>query len=299
MRARPSSTRRRTAAAVTGGAARGRRRVDDLGHGPRDARCWDGLRRPHGAPPGARQPPRRAPAAEIVGSAQRLADELGVTMRAFSYPVGSPDAFDETTKRLVREAGCDIAFAFAGGQTTRHRRSAGDTAHDGRHVAVDRRGARANRAASGVRQVVRPAAAQAPLQILQRLAPDHQEDGGVGRRSGDGTDKQRRPRRQQLLDSHQQGTHDRRREDRRPHLVQQRPRATTSSRAVSAVLSSATRPAAPAWQAATATIPSSTSSVSDTIRTASCGIASASSTCGRPIALYVVPAGMFTVSSRA
>lgn len=53
---------------------------------------------------------------EIVGSAQRLADELGATMRAFSYPVGSPDAFDETTKRLVREAGCDIAFAFAGGR---------------------------------------------------------------------------------------------------------------------------------------------------------------------------------------
>jgi peptidoglycan/xylan/chitin deacetylase (PgdA/CDA1 family) len=53
---------------------------------------------------------------EIGGCAQRLADELGITMRAFSYPVGSPDAFDETTKRLVREAGCDIAFAFAGGR---------------------------------------------------------------------------------------------------------------------------------------------------------------------------------------
>jgi peptidoglycan/xylan/chitin deacetylase (PgdA/CDA1 family) len=53
---------------------------------------------------------------EIGGSAQRLAEELGITMRAFSYPVGSPGTFDETTKRLVREAGCDIAFAFAGGR---------------------------------------------------------------------------------------------------------------------------------------------------------------------------------------
>jgi peptidoglycan/xylan/chitin deacetylase (PgdA/CDA1 family) len=52
---------------------------------------------------------------EIRGCAQRLAEELAITMHAFSYPVGSPDAFDETTKSLVREAGCDVAFGFAGG----------------------------------------------------------------------------------------------------------------------------------------------------------------------------------------
>jgi peptidoglycan/xylan/chitin deacetylase (PgdA/CDA1 family) len=52
---------------------------------------------------------------EIQGCGQRLADELGIAMRAFSYPVGSPDAFDATSVRLVREAGCEVAFAFAGG----------------------------------------------------------------------------------------------------------------------------------------------------------------------------------------
>jgi peptidoglycan/xylan/chitin deacetylase (PgdA/CDA1 family) len=52
---------------------------------------------------------------EIRGCADRLADELGIAMQAFSYPVGSPDAFDETTTALVREAGCDLAFASAGG----------------------------------------------------------------------------------------------------------------------------------------------------------------------------------------
>jgi peptidoglycan/xylan/chitin deacetylase (PgdA/CDA1 family) len=52
---------------------------------------------------------------EIRGCAERLEAELGVVMRAFSYPVGAPDAFDATTMRLVREAGCEVAFAFAGG----------------------------------------------------------------------------------------------------------------------------------------------------------------------------------------
>jgi peptidoglycan/xylan/chitin deacetylase (PgdA/CDA1 family) len=52
---------------------------------------------------------------EIRGCAERLQAELGVVMRAFSYPVGTPDAFDATTMRLVREAGCEVAFAFDGG----------------------------------------------------------------------------------------------------------------------------------------------------------------------------------------
>ena len=54
-------------------------------------------------------------AEEIRGCAERLAGELGIAMHAFSYPVGSPDAFNETTKALVRETGCQLAFAFAGG----------------------------------------------------------------------------------------------------------------------------------------------------------------------------------------
>jgi peptidoglycan/xylan/chitin deacetylase (PgdA/CDA1 family) len=52
---------------------------------------------------------------EIRGCAERLASELGITMRAFSYPVGSPDAFDATTSALVRAAGCEAAFALGGG----------------------------------------------------------------------------------------------------------------------------------------------------------------------------------------
>ena len=46
---------------------------------------------------------------EIRGCSARLAAELGTTMRAFSYPVGSPDAFDATTTALVRAAGCEAA----------------------------------------------------------------------------------------------------------------------------------------------------------------------------------------------
>jgi peptidoglycan/xylan/chitin deacetylase (PgdA/CDA1 family) len=59
-------------------------------------------------------PPKRQEQ-EIRGCAARLASELGVTMRAFSYPVGSPDAFDATSAGLVRDAGCEAAFALGGG----------------------------------------------------------------------------------------------------------------------------------------------------------------------------------------
>jgi peptidoglycan/xylan/chitin deacetylase (PgdA/CDA1 family) len=52
---------------------------------------------------------------EVRGCAERLRDELGVGLQAFSYPVGSPDSYDETTKAIVRDEGCDLAFAFAGG----------------------------------------------------------------------------------------------------------------------------------------------------------------------------------------
>lgn len=61
---------------------------------------------------------------EIRTCAERLADELGIVMRAFSYPVGSPDSFDATTMRLVREAGCEVAFAFGGGYARARRTDA-------------------------------------------------------------------------------------------------------------------------------------------------------------------------------
>lgn len=53
--------------------------------------------------------------AEVRGCAARLRAELGVGLQAFSYPVGSPDSYDETTKAVVRGEGCELAFAFAGG----------------------------------------------------------------------------------------------------------------------------------------------------------------------------------------
>ena len=53
---------------------------------------------------------------QIRGCAARLAAELGVPMRAFSYPVGGPEAFDDTARRLVGEAGCELAFALGGGR---------------------------------------------------------------------------------------------------------------------------------------------------------------------------------------
>ena len=52
---------------------------------------------------------------QIAGCAARLREELGIGLDAFSYPVGSPDSYDETTKAIVRRAGCELAFAFAGG----------------------------------------------------------------------------------------------------------------------------------------------------------------------------------------
>ncbi|HEX2087323.1 MAG TPA: polysaccharide deacetylase family protein [Solirubrobacteraceae bacterium] len=52
---------------------------------------------------------------EIAGSLERLEEELGERPRAFSYPVGMPGSYDETTKRLLREHGVEMAFEFQGG----------------------------------------------------------------------------------------------------------------------------------------------------------------------------------------
>ncbi|HUR84056.1 MAG TPA: polysaccharide deacetylase family protein [Solirubrobacteraceae bacterium] len=56
---------------------------------------------------------------QVRGCAARLREELGIGLEAFSYPVGSPDAFDATTQAIVRRAGCELAFAFAGGYARR------------------------------------------------------------------------------------------------------------------------------------------------------------------------------------
>jgi len=51
---------------------------------------------------------------EISVSKARIEAELGETISAFSYPVGQPDCFDETTKLLLKQAGYDWGFSFYG-----------------------------------------------------------------------------------------------------------------------------------------------------------------------------------------
>lgn len=52
---------------------------------------------------------------EIEGCARRLHEELGIAMTHFAYPVGSRTAFNDDTRRLLREAGVRQAFSFYGG----------------------------------------------------------------------------------------------------------------------------------------------------------------------------------------
>ena len=62
----------------------------------------------------ARTPPD-AQRREIEGCGARLAEELGIRMRHFAYPVGLRTSFDETTKRLLSDAGVELAFSLYGG----------------------------------------------------------------------------------------------------------------------------------------------------------------------------------------
>jgi peptidoglycan/xylan/chitin deacetylase (PgdA/CDA1 family) len=52
---------------------------------------------------------------EIVTCGRRIFEEIGVTMRAFSYPVGGPQAFNLVTRRCLEEAGVEWAFSYYGG----------------------------------------------------------------------------------------------------------------------------------------------------------------------------------------
>ena len=53
--------------------------------------------------------------AEIDGCLGRLRDELGEDVEIFSYPVGLPNAFDDTTQACLRAAGVVHAFSHYGG----------------------------------------------------------------------------------------------------------------------------------------------------------------------------------------
>jgi peptidoglycan/xylan/chitin deacetylase (PgdA/CDA1 family) len=52
---------------------------------------------------------------EIDECARRLREELGLPMRFFAYPVGLSDTFDRDTRRIVEDAGVELAFSFYGG----------------------------------------------------------------------------------------------------------------------------------------------------------------------------------------
>ncbi|HWG07940.1 MAG TPA: polysaccharide deacetylase family protein [Solirubrobacteraceae bacterium] len=54
-------------------------------------------------------------AGEISGCAMRLQAELGEPMRWFAYPVGARESFTADTRRLLADAGVELAFSFYGG----------------------------------------------------------------------------------------------------------------------------------------------------------------------------------------
>ncbi len=54
-------------------------------------------------------------AAEIRGAKTRIEHELGTTIELFSYPVGKPETFTETTRRLLEQHGYRWAFSYHGG----------------------------------------------------------------------------------------------------------------------------------------------------------------------------------------
>jgi peptidoglycan/xylan/chitin deacetylase (PgdA/CDA1 family) len=59
--------------------------------------------------------PRERQLQEITECGRRLQKELGDSMTCFSYPVGSPEAFNEDTQSCLREAGVTFAFSYYGG----------------------------------------------------------------------------------------------------------------------------------------------------------------------------------------
>ena len=55
---------------------------------------------------------------EIHGCAQRLQQELGSPMRYFAYPVGSPWAFNQDSRKCLEEIHVERAFSYYGGVAT-------------------------------------------------------------------------------------------------------------------------------------------------------------------------------------
>jgi peptidoglycan/xylan/chitin deacetylase (PgdA/CDA1 family) len=55
---------------------------------------------------------------ELVNSKKEIEAHTKTPVRAFAYPVGTRSAFTEATRRLVLEAGYEVAFSFFGGINT-------------------------------------------------------------------------------------------------------------------------------------------------------------------------------------
>lgn len=56
---------------------------------------------------------------EIAGCRQRIAQELGIPMEVFAYPVGLPGTFDAHTRACLAREGVRTAFRFGGGKPGR------------------------------------------------------------------------------------------------------------------------------------------------------------------------------------
>lgn len=56
--------------------------------------------------------------AEISGCKSRIEQELGETITAFSYPIGTQTAFTDQTMRIVQESGYHLAFGFYSGYSS-------------------------------------------------------------------------------------------------------------------------------------------------------------------------------------
>lgn len=71
---------------------------------------------------------------EIMASKQRIEQELGEPITAFSYPIGQPWSFNSDSVRLVQDAGYQYAFSFYPGYSTY-----GSDKFDLRRVAIEPR----------------------------------------------------------------------------------------------------------------------------------------------------------------
>jgi peptidoglycan/xylan/chitin deacetylase (PgdA/CDA1 family) len=59
--------------------------------------------------------PEASQRAELARSKQVLESQTGCPVHAIAYPVGGPESFSDSTKRLAREAGYQAAFSYYGG----------------------------------------------------------------------------------------------------------------------------------------------------------------------------------------